>query len=217
MAGVAGASIGLNAGSQQNIAPALALTNGMDIVPTATNPYANGTTPISRGCTTNFIGFGFGLTDVSVDPPQDFTATASEDIVVRAVTSGTLQTPTYTAISGSVPPQSTLSWAVGSAAVVVSNSVAPTVTGTAQVGATLTSVTGTWAGTPTPTYSRVWLVGAVVTAGVAVGGYVVGGNQTTYVPTVVDVGKTVTCVVTGSNPVNTVSVASVVTAAVIAA
>ena len=215
MPGVAGAVIGLQAGQQTNIAPAVTLVDGMDMVPTATDPYAHGSTAISRGCTTNFVGFGFGLTSVDVDPPQDLAA--ADDTVVRATTSGTVQTPTYTAISGSVPPQSTLSWAVGSAAAAPTNSVAPTITGTAQVGQTLTAVNGTWAGTPTPTYSYEWLAGATVAAGVATGGTPVGGNAGTYVPDTTTIGKTITVKVTGRNPAGIRVVAAVATAAVIAA
>ena len=208
MTGVAGASIGLNAGSQQNIAPALTLVAGMGLNVDGNNQTA---TAVSHGCTTNFIGFGFGLSSVDVDPPQDFIATASEDIVVRAVSSGTIQTPTYTAISGSVPPQSTLSWPAGAVAAAPVNTVAPTITGTAASGSTLTAGNGTWTGTPTPTFTYVWLAGAVVTAGVAVGGVVLNSVTNTYVPNSADVGKTITCRVTGSNPAGTVTVATVVT------
>jgi hypothetical protein len=200
MPGVAGAVIGLAAGQQTTIAPAQTLTDS---------------STSGRGCTTNFIGFGFGLTDVGIDPPQDFSAT--DDTVVRALAAGgTVQTPTYNAIAGSVPPQSTFSWAVGSAAAAPVNTVAPTITGTAQVGSTLTAGNGTWTGTPTPTYTYEWLAGAVVTAGVAVGGVVLNSVTNTYVPNAADVGKTITCKVTGRNPAGTVTVATVVTAAVIA-
>lgn len=36
------------------------------------------------------------------------------------------------------------------------NTVAPTITGTPTVGETLTATDGTWTGTPTPTFTRVW-------------------------------------------------------------
>ena len=135
MAGFAGAQIGLTAGNQPNIAPAAALAAG---------------TTTSKGCTTNFIGFGFGLTSEE-QLPRDLSAT--EDIVVRSLAAnGTIQTPGYTAVSGQ-PSRETLAWTTGAVAVIPTNSVAPTITGTAQVGATLTAVNGTWAGTPTPTYT----------------------------------------------------------------
>jgi hypothetical protein len=199
MAGVAGASIGLNAGQQTNIAPAQALVDG---------------STTSKGCTTNFIGFGFGLGSEELDP-NDFSA--ADDTVVRALAaSGTVQTPGYTAVSGSSPPRSTLAWTTGAAAAAPTNSVAPTITGTAQVASTLTAVNGTWAGTPTPTYSYEWRTGATVVAGVATGGTIVGSNTGTYVCATGDIGKTVTVKVTGRNPAGTLTVAAVATAAVIA-
>lgn len=78
MAGVAGAVIGLTTGAQTNIAPAKALTDG---------------TTSARGCTTNFIGFGLGLTSEE-QPLQDFTP--ADDTVTLAVTGGADYEPTYT-------------------------------------------------------------------------------------------------------------------------
>jgi hypothetical protein len=188
MSGVAGAVIGLTAGNQPNIAPAAALAAG---------------TTTSKGCTTNFIGFGFGLTNQESDP-NDFSAT--EDVVVRSIAaSGTIQTPGYTAVSGSSPARSTLAWTTGAVAVAPTNSVAPTITGTAQVGQTLTAVNGTWAGTPAPTYTYNWLVGGVQQS-----------TASTYKPTTADIGKTVVVRVIGSNAKGSLAVNSAATAAVIA-
>jgi hypothetical protein len=93
MAGVAGALIGLASGAQPNIAPTKAVADG---------------TTTSRGCTTNFIGYGFGLT--SNEPlPEDFAA--ADDTVIRAIAAATEQEPTYTAIAGNTTAK-TLSWAV---------------------------------------------------------------------------------------------------------
>ena len=187
MAGVAGALVGLAVGQQPNIAPSQTLVDG---------------TTTARGCTTNFIGFGFGLTSEENDP-NDFSA--ADDTVVRALaTSGTVQTPGYTAVSGTNPARSTLAWTAGSAAAAPTNSVAPTITGTAQVGQTLTAVNGTWAGTPTPTYTYNWLVGGVSK-----------GTAGTYVCQASDVGKTVICAVTGRNPAGVLTVNTAATAAVI--
>jgi hypothetical protein len=206
MTGVAGASIGLAAGQQQNIAPSKTLFNGMG-VDSGGSPVAS-----SRGCTTNFIGFGFGLTSQDLSPPDAFSAT--DDTVVRATTSttdpntvpvsdGTVQTPTYTAISGSVPPAANLSWATGSAAAAPVNTVVPTITGTATVGSTLTAGNGTWTGNPTPTYTYEWLVGGIVK-----------GTASTYVPVTSDIGKTAVLRVTGRNPVAAVAAVSVATAVI---
>lgn len=92
MTGVAGAVIGLTTGAQPNIASAKALVDGG---------------AVSRGCTTNFIGFGKGLT--SQEPlPEDFNAT--DDTVTEANSLGQSFAPTYTPVAGTNPPRSTLSW-----------------------------------------------------------------------------------------------------------
>ena len=188
MAGVAGASIGLVVGSQSNIAAAQAKVDGA---------------AVARGCTTNFIGFGFGLTNEETDP-TDFNAT--DDTVIRSTAgAGTVQVPTFTAVVPTTsPPRSTLSWTAGAAPAVPTNSVAPTITGTAQVGQVLTAVNGTWAGTPTPIFNYVWLVGGVPS-----------GTGGTYTCRSADVGKTVVCAVNGSNAAGNLTVNTAATAAVI--
>ena len=95
MTGVAGAVIGLTTGAQNNIAPAQALIDG-DGVDAAGDPIAT-----SRGCTTNFIGFGKGLS--SLEPlPEDFNAT--DDTVTEANMGGQSFAPTYgTEVNGSKP------------------------------------------------------------------------------------------------------------------
>lgn len=71
------------------------------------------------------------------------------------------------------------------------NTVAPAVTGTAQVGQTLTTTNGTWTNTPT-SYSYLWKHGDdSATAGAA--------TNSTYVPVAGDIGYTMKCVVTATN------------------
>ncbi len=84
MTGVPGAVIGLTTGAQTNIAPAQAIVDGTDS---------------GRGCTTNFIGFGKGLS--SMEPlPEDFNAT--DDTVTEANSDGASFAPTYdTEVGGS--------------------------------------------------------------------------------------------------------------------
>jgi len=202
MPGVAGALVGLATGQQPNIAPVTAVANGMGIG-------TQSATATSKGCTTNFIGFGFGLTSEEMNP-ADFTATNSEDIVVRAVTAANIQTPGYTAVSGSNPARSTLAWTAGAAAAAPTNSVASTITGTAQVGQTLTAVNGTWAGTPTPTYTYQW---TRTNSGVVTDLRITAG---TYKPVTADIGGTIKVIVTGRNPAGTLAITSAATAAVIA-
>lgn len=85
MSGVAGAVIGLTSGAQPNIAAAVALTNGG---------------AVSRGCRTNFIGFGKGAENqVQVNSDtgaaiEDFNAT--DDTVQEANSLAQLFAPTYT-------------------------------------------------------------------------------------------------------------------------
>ena len=70
----------------------------------------------------------------------------------------------------------------------VANTVAPTVTGTAQIGKTLTAKPGTW--TPTGvTFKYQWR---------ADGTTISGATATTYKPVAVDVGKKITVAVTGA-------------------
>ena len=69
------------------------------------------------------------------------------------------------------------------------NSVAPVISGTAVVGQTLTSTTGTWSGIPTPTYSYQWKRGITN----------IGTNASTYILVSADAGQSITCVVTATN------------------
>lgn len=76
-------------------------------------------------------------------------------------------------------------------AIAPSNTVAPVISGTAVVGQTLSSTTGTWNGIPTPTYSYQWKRGATN----------IGTNSSTYTLVQADAGNTsnITCVVTATN------------------
>lgn len=92
------------------------------------------------------------------------------------------------------------------AATIPRNTAAPVVSGTAQVGQTLTTTNGTWAGN-TPTFSYQWKRGGTVN---------VGTNQNTYVPVAGDVGFAISCVVTATNSTGSASATSNSTANVIA-
>lgn len=89
------------------------------------------------------------------------------------------------------------------------NTVAPLVSGSAVEGSVLTCSTGTWTGYPAPTFSYQWR---------ADGSDISGQTNNTYTTLNGDVGKAITCRVTGSNasgtPTGTVSSNSItVTAA----
>lgn len=86
------------------------------------------------------------------------------------------------------------------------NSVAPAITGTAQVGQTLTVTPGTWSGGPVLTYQ--WAAD-----GVAIG----GATDETYVPVVGNVGAVITVTEKAVNDKGSASATSTATVAVIAA
>jgi hypothetical protein len=92
------------------------------------------------------------------------------------------------------------------AATIPRNTVAPAITGTSQVGQTLTVTNGTWAGNAA-TYARQWKRGSAN----------VGAGALTYVPVVGDIGSPITCVVTATNSTGATSATSNATANVIAA
>ena len=70
------------------------------------------------------------------------------------------------------------------------NAVAPVASGTPAAGHTLSCSTGSWTGTPTPTYAYAWLRDGVAIAGAS------GG---TYAVQAADVGNGLTCKVTATN------------------
>ena len=85
------------------------------------------------------------------------------------------------------------------------NTVAPTISGTAQEGQTLTVARGTWTGTGPITYAYQWQRGGVDIA---------GATATTYAAVFDDVGTTLRVVVTASNAGGVVSANSAATAVV---
>lgn len=88
------------------------------------------------------------------------------------------------------------------------NTVAPAITGTAQVGQTLTRTNGTWVGDATITFATAWYASGVV---------IPGATASTYQPVVGDIGDTITVVITATNGKGVATATSAATAAVIAA
>ena len=76
------------------------------------------------------------------------------------------------------------------------NTVAPAVTGTAEVGQTLSCSTGTWTGSPTPTYTYQW---QHTTTNIS------GATNSTYVIESAYIGETIRCVVMATNSVGNAS------------
>jgi hypothetical protein len=91
------------------------------------------------------------------------------------------------------------------------NSAAPTITGTAQVGQTLTATTGTWNSETTPTYTYQWQ--RCDTAGNNCAA-ITGSTAQTYTVTSADENKTLRVVVTAANASGTGSATSAQTAVV---
>ncbi|MFI5005557.1 MAG: hypothetical protein ACHQE6_11150 [Solirubrobacterales bacterium] len=88
-----------------------------------------------------------------------------------------------------------------------SNTAAPTVSGTAQVGTTLTAHTGTWSGTAPITYTYQWRRDATTN--------IAGATKSTYTPVAADVEHTLDVLVTAHNSAGSQAAASAPTAAVI--
>ena len=88
------------------------------------------------------------------------------------------------------------------------NTVAPVVSGTTQVGYTLTTTDGTWTGYPTPVLTYQWQ-----RAGVNIGsGY---ATSSTYTLMSGDAGTVIRCVVTGTNVLGPISANSNATSAIV--
>ena len=80
-----------------------------------------------------------------------------------------------------------------------SNTVAPVISGSSDIGSTLTSTTGTWIGTPVITYAYQWKQN---------GNDIVGETGSTYVIVSGDYLKSITCDVTATNSVGSTSASS---------
>lgn len=87
------------------------------------------------------------------------------------------------------------------------NTVAPTISGTAGAGQTLTSSTGTWSAAPAPTFTYQWQRGTTNISGATSSSYTIVGA---------DIGNTLRCVVTATNTVGSSSANSANTSTVAA-
>lgn len=111
-------------------------------------------------------------------------------------------------ISATSPNTATVIASGGGGAVAPSNSSVPTISGTAQSGQLLTGAIGTWAGSPTPTYTYQWK---------RAGTNIAGATSLNYTATDTDVGSVLALYVTGTNASGSATANSVNTATVIAA
>src|SRR6202043_2775373 len=166
----------------------------IDIIPTNSSaPTISGTAQVGQTLT--------ATTGVWTHNPTSFTyqwnragtaisgATASTYVPVSADVGNTL-TISVTAtnsLGSSTPATSAATSAVID--IIPTNSSAPTISGTAQVGQTLTATTGVWTHNPT-SFTYQWN-----RAGTAIS----GATASTYVPVSADVGNTLTISVTATN------------------
>lgn len=101
----------------------------------------------------------------------------------------------------------------GSTPIAPTNSVVPAVSGTTQQGSVLSATTGTWSGSPSPSFSYQWQ--DCNTGGTACTN-IVSATASTYTLTSVDVGHTLRAVVTATNSAGTANATSLATATVTA-
>lgn len=131
----------------------------------------------------------------------------SGTISISGLTTGQTYTFTVTATNGigtSSPSSASNPLVVGGTAPF--NTVAPAVTGTAQVRQTLSCSTGTWSNSPT-SYAYQWQFGTT---------NISGATSNTYVVDAAYVGSTIRCIVTATNAGGSISANSNSTSAVIA-
>lgn len=112
---------------------------------------------------------------------------------------------------GSAASTSAQTAVVQGASVPPSNTALPTISGTAQLGQTLTSTTGTWSGSTPMTYTRQWQ--RCDTSGAACAP-ISGAIASTYVLVSADVGHTLRVSITASNTVGSATASSAHTAVV---
>lgn len=110
---------------------------------------------------------------------------------------------TATNSQGSDSANSVATAAVIAALAAPANTVLPAITGTAQVGQTLTAAPGTWTGNPTPTYTYQWK---------RAGANISGATSSTYLIVSGDVMQVISVEVTGTNSVGNAKATSAGTA-----
>ena len=159
-----------------------------------TLPVISGTTTVGQTLTTSAGTWSGTLASYTYQWKRGGTnisgATGNTYLLVTA-DGGTNITCTVTA-TNTAGSASATSTAVGpiTALVLPANTVLPVISGTAQVGSTLTTTNGTWTGTPTITYAYQWQRG---------GSNIGGATANTYALVTADLGATITVIVTASN------------------
>lgn len=156
---------------------------------TATTGTWNGALPISY--TYQWYRYN-GVVNNGIAGATNSTYTTTNTDVGRQIRVEVLATNAYgfaSSISTPVGP-------ITSAATIPANTIAPVASGTVRIGQTLSSTSGTWTGTPTPTISYQWRRNGVAIVGATSSAYVVVGAD---VPAIID------CLVTATNVAGAVS------------
>lgn len=118
---------------------------------------------------------------------------------------GAVITVTVTATNSAGSSSETSGGTSAVAGIAPANTVAPSISGTAQVGETLTASAGTWTGVPTPSYSYQWKRD---------GNSIGGATNSTYQLVAADYGAVITVTVTATNSEGSSSETSAGTSAV---
>lgn len=189
--------IATNASGQSLPATSGSTSSVTDIIPTnSIVPTISGTAQVGQALTSsngtwthNPTSYSYQWKSAGVNATGPGATSNSYTAVVADI--GNTLTVSVTAINSggsSTAATSAATASVIAAGAIPTNSVIPSVSGTAQVGQTLTTTNGTWTNSPTG-FSYQWKRGAVL----------VGTNISTYVVAVADLGATITCSVTASN------------------
>ena len=140
------------------------------------------------------------------------TGTTASPLVITGLTNGTTYTVRVRAVNGVGNGTASNSMTgTPNNPVAPSNSVAPAITGTTTVGQTLTTSTGTWAGSPTPTFGYQWERCDSSGANCVI---LAGATASTYVLVSGDAGSTMRTIVTGTNGLGSATGTSAQTAVI---
>ena len=178
--------------------------------PTIGAATVTGTTTATVAFTAPAKDGGVAITSyTATSSPHGVTGTLSQagsgTITVSGLTTGTAYTFTVTATNSVGTSAASSASNSITTYLAPANTVAPAVSGTATVGQTLSSTTGTWNGIPAPTFGYQWQ-----RAGSNIG----GATSSTYTLVDTDYANTILCVVTATNAVSAVAANSNSTASV---
>lgn len=186
--------------------PTISGTTGQGFTLTGTTGTWTGTAPIIyayrwRRCNSS----GASCSNISG-------ATASTYLLVSADVNKTIRLNVTASNSAGSTVATSTQTALISAAIAPSNTALPVISGTAEVGQTLSSSTGTWNGSPTPTFTFQWR--RCDSAGANCTG-ISGATNSTYAVAFADADKTLRVNVTGTNVGGSATATSVQTTVVL--